>query len=604
MTRLAERMSSPAHAVAVVTASAIDQAPTTDDELYGFVTDRLGLVMPREANCDDHDAPFRIFADAYFGRETNQVVIAPREGGKSTMTAALHLCNALFRPGFWGVILGAQDDHAKGIYSIFQQLVCRHGGLEGNDAEKHPLVVKSLISETVFTNGSRVEISPATLGRVNGPHPNLLSCDEAELVTDDQVFQDSRHMSTSMADDFPGIDLITSTRKSAIGRMQQLVDEHDNAVAHDFDPPFTIRRWCFKDSGAAVANCRMAPENASRPEDELCQCQKIRKGAWEGTNEPRTFDQVCGGDLFRATGHTRLHDFHKKFRASSLEVWNAQQECSHPYTSRAVLPRFSRARHCVTAYVPDPQHGPIFMGLDLGDGPNHSHAVWIQRLSQPVTTTDVHGNEKTLEEGTRVVFSEWFMAEAGNLDLHRGIVRSEFYWRQHFAPAGLEWRVRIDGRFSDVSGRTRIDLQKMDPPLRLRSLHKDVQAQLAMLIDLLDENKLVIDIGRCELLVKEIESWHRDHRGNIVKRDDHGPDALRYGLWGMKQLEAQLAQQAAMKTGAGRSPYSPGVAAGESPWKSAARRGPISTTMSGGFSIERDGTFENFLARLEREGER
>lgn len=61
------------------------------------------------------------------------------------------------------------------------------------DGNKRPDVVSSLMRETVFRNGSKVEVLAGTEQAVNGPHPQKAHADEIELM-DDGTWRESRNM--------------------------------------------------------------------------------------------------------------------------------------------------------------------------------------------------------------------------------------------------------------------------------------------------------------------------------------------------------------------------------------------------------------------------
>ena len=69
--------------------------PADDEALHAWVTDHLGVRIPRLACCPEHRAPFDAFADAYFARSPIAVWVASRGfGGKSLLLATLALTEA------------------------------------------------------------------------------------------------------------------------------------------------------------------------------------------------------------------------------------------------------------------------------------------------------------------------------------------------------------------------------------------------------------------------------------------------------------------------------------------------------------------------------
>jgi len=111
-----------------------------------------------------------------------------------------------------------------------------------------PEIASSLMRETIFMNGSKVEVLPGTPQAVNGPHPQVAHADEIELM-DDGTWRESRNMTISKRTSDGRViipqDIATSTRKGPNGRMQMLIDEITQAVAQGYKPPRKLYQWCF-----------------------------------------------------------------------------------------------------------------------------------------------------------------------------------------------------------------------------------------------------------------------------------------------------------------------------------------------------------------------
>lgn len=56
--------------------------PRNDDELYEYIKNVWGVVLPRTAHCPNCTAPFKVFADAYFARYPMIILKASRGSGK------------------------------------------------------------------------------------------------------------------------------------------------------------------------------------------------------------------------------------------------------------------------------------------------------------------------------------------------------------------------------------------------------------------------------------------------------------------------------------------------------------------------------------------
>ncbi len=89
-------------------------------------------------------------------------------------------------------------------------------------------------------------------------------------------------------------------------------------------------------------------------------------------------------------------------------------------------------------------------------------------------------------------------------------------------------------------------VQQADPTLlpldiAVNPAHNAVEAGIEAVFEAFKSGRLRIVRGRCPALVRELELYHRDPQGDLVKANDHGPDALRYGLYSWRR-RATLAE--------------------------------------------------------------
>lgn len=482
------------------------QGPQTDDELHAWIKENLGYDIPRTAVCEGHDSPFKFLADVYFERVTSAIAVANRGGSKTMISAIIHLLNSIFKPGCESAQVGAVEQQAQRAYTNVKSLLKRHGKVDYHD--KHPMVVRSIQRSTEFNNGSVLEILIGTPEGVNGPHPQKVGTDEAELM-DEGVFQESRNMSQSkMTEDnsktvIKAQDWITSTRKRAHGLMQKLLDENAEAERAGADPPYTPYIWCIFESAAAVPNCQVANPGCDSP----CDCDRVVKGALDdGT--PRRFVDICRGRLARSRGFLSLHDIHKTFRNTNQETYEAQQLCSRPETAGLVFPLFDRSRHGIKWWNPDPDLGPIYQGVDFGTS-NPAAVNWYQVIEYDTFAYGYYQEqnqdpELLLKAGTRVCFDELYIAEAGNSELAEKVHERENLWRKSFP------HFKIARRFADISNPgARADWRRNKPPLFTSWFAtRDIKEQVKTCRELMRENRIVVDTRRCEMFCEEAESYH------------------------------------------------------------------------------------------------
>lgn len=473
--------------------------PQNDDELWDWIKENLQIEVPRVSVCPDHQSPFQFLADIYFERVTAAIAIANRGGSKTMISAIIHLLNSLFKPGCESAQLGAEEQQARRAYINLQQLLRTHGNVETH--HDHPDLEKSIERVTEFKNHSKLEILIATPQGVNGPHPMKLATDEAELIPED-IFQESRNMSMSK-EGIIAQDWITSTRKYAHGLMQKLLDENIEAERAGADPPYAVYTWCVFESAAQVPNCQVAHPDCENP----CPCDRVVKGAWED-GSPRRFTDVCKGRLARSRGFMDFHDVHKTFRSTNQEVYEAQQLCDKPETSGLVFPLFSKERHGVKWWEPDPDNGPIYMSVDFGST-NPSAVNWYQVLlyDTPAYGQFQQKNEspnKILPAGTVVCFDELYIAEVGNVELAEKVVEREALWKKKYPG------FRVTTRFADPQNRAgRLDWARHTPKLPTSFfITRDIKEQIKVCREFFRENRVMIDTTRCEMFCEEAGYYH------------------------------------------------------------------------------------------------
>jgi hypothetical protein len=89
--------------------------PQTDDELWLLVRERTGKEIPRRAVCAHHTPPFRFFADAFFGRTTSALALAPRGGAKSWMLGLLMFLRCKFTARLKALVVGSIEQQSAEV---------------------------------------------------------------------------------------------------------------------------------------------------------------------------------------------------------------------------------------------------------------------------------------------------------------------------------------------------------------------------------------------------------------------------------------------------------------------------------------------------------
>lgn len=503
--------------------------PQTDDELHKWVVDTLGIDIPRTSVCEGHSAPFTFFADLYFERTGSAILVANRGGSKTFLVAILHYANSTFKPGCESLTIGAIENQAKRAYVHFKKFA-----YDKDTGELRPEVNTPKQMETLFKNGSKLEILPGTINSVNGPHSQKVHFDEVELA-DPVVYEESRNISTSK-ETSDGLliraqDILTSTRKRGKGLMQQILDVCNKSMEAGARPPFIPYFWCVFETAEQVKNCQVACPDL--PEGERCECDKIIKGTWdaEGTQQ-RTLKSICKGKFYKSRGWQPIDDIANTFMQSSRSVWEAQQECTKPETEDMYIPHFSRDIHGLVNFQPDPANGPISMGVDFGG--TNPHAVnWYQLLRYEVEAMQSNGNIIRLKEGTRVCFDEIYITEIGNVKLAEKIVNKEEGWRRKFP------NFRVMYRFADPQAKAaRLDFKHHNPPLKCSWFTtREFEEHVKIVKELFEDNLMFVDVKRCPMFCEEIEDWRRDKNDRQVDTFNHCMSEFRYVMANLAIVE-------------------------------------------------------------------
>lgn len=508
-----------------------EKGPQNDDELHEWMKYELGIDVPRVAVCEGHSAPFDFLADLYFERSDASLAVANRGGAKTFMVAVLHWLNARFKPGIESCTFGAIEAQSFRAYAHLKNWVFDEKG------NRRPEIVSSLMRETVFTNGSKIEVLGSTPEAVNGPHPQIAHADEIELMRDD-TWQESRNMTISKKIKDGRLmnpqDIATSTRKGPSGRVQLLIDEIEKAIAEGFKPPRQLYIWCIKETASQQENCQIACPQLT--EEHRCTCDKIRKGEWED-GSPRLLRDVCNGDFHKSRGWQPFSDLVKQFTENDRTTFEVQQLCSKPEMRHHYVPTWRDDRHLIRNFEPDPANGPIFLSVDWGG--TNPHAVnWYQLLAYELEVEAWNQPAdkiitRRLKEGTLVCFGEIYISEIGNEQLGKLVQEREKRWAEKFSGG-----FRVYERFADPQGKAaRMDWKAMGLPTRWHST-REFDEHIKSIRSMFDDDLFVADGEACPMFVREIKAWRADPKsGNQIDKFNHAMSNFRYAVANIKKIK-------------------------------------------------------------------
>lgn len=298
---------------------------------------------------------------------------------------------------------------------------------------------------------------------------------------------------------------------------------------HNFVVHGVVLHNCAFECAKQVPNCRSAPENAGRPDEELCECNRIVNGVWPDGRD-RTLESVCRGRFFRSRGFMPYSDIMSDFTTIPQRQWEAQMECIRPSTEGLVLPQCTREA-CGVHYEFDPAKGPLISVWDPG-GPNPHAVGWYQELRYEARALDMAGREVTMPIGSIVLIDEIYRAGIGNTKCADLVCQREDAYR---AKHRNSFRVAL--RICDPHTSARLDWIQHDPPLQCTFLGThNVKEQVKVVNDFVDDKQFYADL-KCENFWTEVEQWHYpdpkrdllDDPERPVEDCDHMMATLRYG---------------------------------------------------------------------------
>lgn len=484
-----------------------ETGPRSDGELLDWIEESTTHRIPDAAVCPDHDAPSQFVVDFYFHRVSDALVLANRAGGKTEDVAALHLANSRWKPRFETSHIGAIQPQARRCYAYYLRGL-RRNGLSAMAPDPH-------ITETVWSNGARIEILPGTEAQTQGGHPHLTTFDELEQGKR-QPYENAKSMPVGYQGQI-GQFLATSTRESALGLMQRALDE---AAANGT----RIYTWCVWET-VDGRTCRDAD---GQP---LCAgCPLFAAGG-------------CGGRALHATGWRSREEIVAVYQRVGQDTWEAQHLCLQPDARALIYEPFSAANISEEAeYVPD--GGPIHVWYDWGfTDPTHI-CILQERDGRYYQFDELVGNHRSEQEWGR--------------EIVRRIVALRDYdgpaWEQWEriwagrepwpAPWPNTWPVPAAGDPSAVQFRAVLKdfgIGALAPKRIAHNVESGQDVLRAMIRSGDDERRLVIH-PRCKQTIRALQNYRARELddGSFDRRPDpdpanhvysHGCDALRYGAW-------------------------------------------------------------------------
>ncbi len=331
----------------------------TADQLRHWLAEYLDLHLPDRAVCDTHQSPMQYIVSAYFEPARDQVVWAPRGGGKTTLAAAATLLELLHKPGISIRILGGSLEQSLRMWET----------LIGWLHEKFPEMLEkpnATARKVRLTNGSSAAILTQSQKSVRGLRVQKLRCDEVELF-DSSIWSAAQMITRSKE-----IDVENGSEKQSIrGSIEALSTMHEvgglmqEIIDHGQSTGKQIVRWCLLDVLEKCPDRRSCESCSLFPE-----CKGIAKSA-------------CNG-FFKIDDAISI-----KSRVSQ-EAWDTEMLCKRPSRKGSVFPMLDEQLHlrdqCPFNYY---NNSEWWLAMDFGFSAPLV-CLWVVRHGEMIYVADEH----------------------------------------------------------------------------------------------------------------------------------------------------------------------------------------------------------------------
>ncbi len=427
-------------------------------------------------------------SDLFFEREQQAILWKPRGGGGSLAAAVLIWLMMVYRNKSF-IDMAGSGEQAKRVYEYTTQFWYCVPGLAEAVLEKDPLQ-----SLTQLKNGVSLSCVPASEKAARGKHV-------AGFVADESCQEDPRIGRILQAavqgvlsePDFTIV--LLSTFHVPFGFFQEAWDQA-------IERGFKRYRWDVYD---CMARCQVGLEEATADDPQaLAYCQRecpltdaVPDYNADGEQVGEHFSG-CNGRARSTCGHlSRDNVIKAKLLNRGTEVWEVEHECKRPKAAGMIYnpEKVQQAVIPVTEVVRPTGTVRRAVGIDWG---RFAVAVLAERAgdhilipearifdSRPISDLVQYLSDLRTRVGDFVVYADAENAY-GNLDCRN---------------AGFETVPVSFNKFKDEG--------------------------IENISRYFEHGKIKIaDQGDLQRVVRQLLRYHRDESGRIVKKDDHGPDAL------------------------------------------------------------------------------
>lgn len=207
-------------------------APTTEDELRGYVYRTWGVRVPNVRVCPHHTTPWRAFADAFFARQSVTIWKASRGfGGKSFLLALLSNTEAVALHARVN-LLGGSGEQAERVLETMSEL------WNHPNAPRELLLSEPAKRQTKFRAQNWVRALMASTRSARGPHPQRLRMDEVDEMT--MPILDAAMGQTMAQHGVPAQTVLSSTHHYADRTMTEVLKRGK-------EKDWPVYEWCYRE---------------------------------------------------------------------------------------------------------------------------------------------------------------------------------------------------------------------------------------------------------------------------------------------------------------------------------------------------------------------
>jgi len=342
----------------------------------------------------------------------------------------------------------------------------------------------------------------------NSPHPQLVFLDEIDLMPW-QILQQALSMPQSKGK-VRSRTVLTSTRKFANGPMQRMVDEANEKKAK-------VYMWCIWEVAQKL------------PTTNLPLMQRIKS----------ELGSALPANINEADGYYDWQDLLTKFSTLDSEVWETEWLCKRPGLEGVIYGSAYSDDNNMVNFDPTGKEGYIYLWEDFGYGEGHPDVVLLVFIPP--------------EFDRAIIVDELYMTKLGTQEIWETI-------EDMLRPYGYSLPNRsrgvagsLTGWIGDPHGFTEIaDRVSRGAPMMEKATDPElyiVNNRIPIVRRMLQSGRLMIS-RKCINLRMEFLSYKRkknlDGTYSMIpeKKNDHGMDAIGYGLVVLYERLAALAFRA------------------------------------------------------------